>query len=342
MNTPDLSRRTLLGLAAAGVAGLTLGACGSDDTTASTTTSAKAGAAPVKDFGGLEITTAFYIKNHGSSPLFWQQFAPPGLKVKPQQYTTPADISRALANGSLDFGLMGYYNTIIEAANTGLAAKIICMCSVKGSGLVGRKDRGITTAADLKGKKIALPPAGVQLLALTALLDRSGLKLDRDLTTVPVPFTEQAAVFARGDVDAYAGTEPNPTLSITSGVGTRIEGLYDTPAGDFNTAMWAAPKHLGNPDLLKAVTTMQRDAAEFLSPGGTNSETEWRKLLVDQFGFTEAVYKEVLGNVGAVWRFDESRRRQLEGAADLMLAQGVINAKPRIDDLLLLDHQPSS
>lgn len=102
------------------------------------------------------------------------------------------------------------------------------------------------------------------------------------------------------------------------------------------------PKHHGNPDLLKAVTKMQRDAAELLTPGGVNSETEWRKLLVDQFGFPEDVYKSVLSNVGAVWRFDDSRRRQFEGAADIMLTQGVIQAKPKIDDFLLLDHQPSN
>jgi hypothetical protein len=43
-----------------------------------------------------------------------------------------------------------------------------------------------------------------------------------------------------------------------------------------------------------------------------------------------------------VWRFDQTRKAQFEGAAEMMLAQGVITTKPRIDDLLLLDHQPKS
>ena len=342
MTTPDLSRRTFLGLAAAGAAAVALGACGDTGGTAAPPTSTGAGGTPQKDFGGLEITTAVYAKNHGSSPLYWQQFAPPGLKVKPVVVTSPADISRALAAGSLDFGLMGYYNTIIEAATTGMASKIICMCSRQGIGLVARKDRGITTAADLKGKKVGVPPPGVQVMALTALLEKSNLKLGTDVQAIPLAFADHRSALERGDIDAYAGTEPSPSQSVTEGIAVRIPGVYDTPAGDLNTAMWAAPKHLGNPDLLKAVTKMQRDAAELLTPGGVNSETEWRKLLVDQFGFTEAVYKEVLSNVGAVWRFDDLRRRQFEGAAELMLAQGVITTKPKIDDLLLLDHQPTS
>ena len=340
MSTPELSRRTLLGLAAAGVAGLALGACGDSDDQAAPATTTGSGA-PAKDFGGLEITTAVYAKNHGSAPLYWQQFAPPGLKVRPVIVTSPADISRSLANGTLDFGLMGYYNTIIEAATTGMASKMICMCSVKGSSIVARKDRNIATVADLRGKKVGVPPPGVQVMMLTALLEKSGLKMT-DIQAVPLAFADHKAALERGDIDAYAGTEPIPTQSVTEGIAVRIPGMYETPAGDFNTAMWAAPKHLGNHDLLAAVTQMQRGAAELLSPGGKNSETEWRKLLVDQFGFTEAVYKEVLGNVGAVWRFDDSRRAQYEGAMDLMLAQGVITKKPDIDDLLLLDHQPSS
>ena len=338
MTHPEISRRTLLGLAAAGAAGLALGACGDSDSPTPTT----GGGGAAKDFGGLEITTAVYAKNHASSPLYWQQFAPPGLKIKPVIVTSPADISRSLAAGTLDFGLMGYYNTIIEAATTGIAAKIICMCSRQGIGLVARKDRGITTAADLKGKKVGVPPPGVQVLTLTALLDKAGLKLGTDIESVPLAFADHKSALERGDIDAYAGTEPIPTQSVTEGTGVRINGVYDTPAGDINTAMWAAPKHFSNPDLLKAVAKMQRDAAELLTPGGVNSETEWRKLLVDQFGFTEAVYVEALKNVGAVWKFDDSRRRQFEGAADLMLAQGVITTKPKIDDFLLLDHQPTS
>lgn len=342
MSTPDLSRRTLLGLAATGAAGLALGACGSNDTTTSTTTSATAAATPAKDFGGLEITTAIYAKNHASSPLFWQQFAPPGLKVKPVVFTSAGDISKALALGNLDFGLMGYFNTLIEASTNAMQSRVICMCSRQGIGLIARKDKGITTAADLKGKKIALAPPGVQTLVLTAVLEKVGLKLATDVTAVPLGFAEHAAALERGDVDAYVGTEPNPTKSVLSGVGVRIPGVYDTPGGDINTFMWAAPKHLGNPDLLKAVTKMQRDSAELLTPGSVNSETEWRKLVVGQFGESEALYTALLENVGAIWKFDDKRKAQFQGAADLMLAQGFIKTMPKIDDLLRLEYQPTS
>ncbi len=344
MTEENLSRRRFLGLAAGGAAAAyLLSACGSDNDTATTATTAPAaGQAGAKDFGGKTITTAVYAKNHASSMLEWQQFAPPGLTVKPVIVTSAAEISRLLAAGELDFGLMGYYNTIIEASTTGLKAKVISMCSRQGIGLIARSDRGIRTVADLKGKKVALPPPGVQVLAINAALEKVGLKFDRDVTAVPVSFADQPAVLERGDVDAYMGTEPLCTQSVVSGRGVRINEVYGTPAGDINTAMWAAPKNLNDADLLTAVAKMQRDAAEYFTPNGVNAAAPWRKLLVEQFEYSEEIYKAVLDNVGAVWKFDQTRKAQFEGAAEMMLAQGVITTKPKIDDLLLLDYLPKS
>ena len=338
----DLSRRRFLGLSAAGTAALVLAACGNDDDSTSTSDATTASTRPTKDFGGKTITTAVYSKNHASAPLFWQQFAPPGLTVKPVIVTSAGDVSRALASGELDFGLMGPFNTVIEASTTGMPSRIIGMCARQGIGLIARKDRGIAGVADLKGQKVAVPPPGMQTLLLTSALERAGMKLGTDVTPIPLAFADHPGALERGDVDAYIGTEPLCTKSVVAGVGTRIGGIYDSPAGDFNTAIWASPKNLADPDLLLAVTRMQRDSAELLTPKGANDPGEWHKLLVDQFGYTEPEYQAVLENIGAEWRFDQRRRSQVEGAADLMLAQGVITSKPKIDDLLLLDYQPRS
>lgn len=343
MTDLDLTRRRFLGLAAGGAAAtLLVAACGSDDASDTTTPPAPAQQPGAKDFGGKTITTAVYARNHASSPLLWQNYAPPGLTVKPVIVTSAAEINRLLTSGDLDFGLMGYYNTIIEATTGGMKAKVISMCSRQGIGLIARSDRGIKTMADFKGKTVAIPPPGVQVLALTAALDKVGLKLDRDVTAVPVGFADQPAALDRGDVDAFMGTEPQCTQSVVSGRGVRINEVYGTAAGDINTAMWAAPKNLNDPELLSAVAKMQRDAAEYFTPNGVNAAEPWRKLLVEQFEYTEPVYKAVLDNVGAVWRFDQTRRAQFEGAAEMMLAQGIITTKPKLDDLFLLDHQPKS
>ena len=340
MQRSDMTRRRFLGVAAAGAAGLVLAGCGDDGEDSSSPTTAAGGG--TVDFGGRTITTAVYSRNHASSPLFWQQFAPPGLRVEPKIVTSAGDVARGLASGELDFGLQGYFTTLIDASAGNIGAKVIGMCSRQGAGVIARTDAGVRTINDLRGKRVGVPPPGVQTLLLTAALDKAGMKLDREVTSVPLAFAEHVAALERGDIDAYVGTEPNCTQSVASGRGVRVAGIYDTPAGDINTFMWAAPKNLNDPDLLRAVAKMQRDAAELLTPRGQNSPTEWRKLLVEQFEYSEEIYRAALENVGAEWRFDDRRRSQFEGAGDLMVAQGIIPSKPRISDLLLLDYQPPS
>lgn len=334
-----VSRRHLLGWAGAGFAGLALAGCGDGGDDASSGAPAPG---PTDDrgtsFDGRTISVALYAKNHASSPLFWQQFAPEGLTVEPQIFTSGSDMNRAMDAGDLDFGLMGPYNTLIEAEQ-GFRSKIICMCSRQGMGLAARTDRGIESVEDLAGKRVAVPPPGVQVLVLTTLLREAGLELDRDVTAIPLGYADHAAALERGDVDAYMGTEPPVTQSVVDGVARRLE-VYTTPVGDFNTAMWAAPHVQDDDDLLAAVVRMQRDAAEHLTPGGENDEEVWHDLLVGQFGYAEDVAREVLSNIGAEWDFDDRRRSQVEGAGEIMLSTGVLSREPDYESLYLLDYLP--
>ncbi len=324
-------------MAGAGAAALAVGACGSDDEQGKSSPGSGQEAA----LAGTTITTAVYAKNHASSPLFWQRFSPEGLKVDVKIFTSGSDMNRALQAGDLDFGLFGPYNGLIEKEQ-GFGSKVICMCSRNGIGFIARKDRGIESVADLKGKTLAVPPPGIHFLILNNLLDKAGLERDRDLKAVPLGYADHPGALERGDVDAYMGTEPLATQSVLSGVGKRLVDPYTTGLGNFNTAIWASPKMLARPELLRAATTMQRDAAEYLSPGGRNDPEVWKDLLVTQFGYTEPVYREVLSNVGAEWRFDDARKAQFEAAAREMRAAGDLKKDVDWAAVYELQHQPTS
>ncbi|HEX2274446.1 MAG TPA: NrtA/SsuA/CpmA family ABC transporter substrate-binding protein [Acidimicrobiales bacterium] len=336
-----LTRRRLLGLAGAGVVGLALAGCGDDQEETSTGSQGGAGTAQAPSLAGQTVSVAAYSKNHASSPLFWQKFAPEGLKVEVKIFTSGSDMNRAMEAGDLDFGLFGMYNGLIEKEQ-GFRSKIISMAARRGMGLAARADRGLDSIDDLRGKTIAVPPPGLQVLALTYLLSQAGMQLDRDVKSVPLGYADHAAALERGEIDAYMGTEPPVTQSVVSGVGKRLVDPATTPIGDFNTAIWASPRMLEQPDLLRAAAQMQRDAAEYLTPGGVNDRAVWKDLLVSQFGYTEAVYNEVLSNIGAVWRFDEARRRQVEAAGALMRSTGVLKKDPDYSQVFALEYQPSA
>lgn len=126
----------------------------------------------------------------------------------------------------------------------------------------------------------------------SSLLDGVGLTLDGDVIGIPLAYADQPAALAGGDVDAFMGTEPLCTQSVVDGVGVRVPGVFDTPLGDFNTAIWAGPEALADAELCRIVVEMQRAAAEYLSPDGVNDETVWTDLLVEQFEAAGAVLVE--------------------------------------------------
>jgi len=327
VSLPALTRRRLLGLGAGAGAAALLAACGDSGAAPSAAGSGAATGEPVT------IKTCVYAKNHASSALYWQQFAPKNWTIQVMPVTGSAQIQDALESGQLDFGLLGAYTTVIAASEGKLTSKIVGMIARQGIGLIGRAGK-VASVPDLKGKKVAVPPPGAQVLILTELLRNAGLVLGTDVTAVPLGYADHPAALARGDVDAYIGTEPLCTQSVVTGVGVRLSEVGNTPIGDFNTANWASGKILRErPDVVKQVAQLQRQAAEFLTPGGTNDKARWKELLVNQFGFTQQVYEAVLVDVGAVWKFDKTREAQVTGAGRLLKAAGVIKTEPDYEGL---------
>lgn len=332
----DLSRRRFLGLGAGMGAALLLGGCGGDDSATPRAAAAPSGEA-LKPY---TVRTTVYARNHASSALYWQQFAPEGITVEVVPVKSAIEVQDGLESGQLDFGLLAPYTPIIALAQDpdSITSKIVGMISRGGLGLVGREGE-VQTVADLRGKKLAVPPPTLQVLVLNDALREAGLRLGQDVQAVPLGFADHVTAFERGDVDAFMGTEPLVTQAVVGGGGVRLNEVTKTPVGDFNTANWASGKVLEErPDVVRAVTRMQRDAAELLSPEGKNEPDQWHELLVEQFGFAEPVYEGVLDHIGARWKFDDERVAQVEAAAAMLVEQGAIARQPDLEPLFAREY----
>ena len=330
-----LSRRGFLGLAAAAAASGALMACGSssDESTSDTTVPAVATtAAGLANGRTATVRTCVYAKNHASSMLYWQKFAPPGITVTVVPVTSTAEILQALEGGSLDFGLMSPYVPMLTQAKSGISCRTVSMVARQGFGLIG-KTGVVASIDDLRGKKLAVPPPGAQVLVLNSLLAKAGLVLGQDLEGVPLGYAEHVAALTRGDVDAFIGSEPPCTQAVVNGVGVRLPGVFDTPLGDFNTSLWASSAVLKDEELTRVVVKMQKDAAEYLTPKGTNDPAVWNDLLVTQFGFDPKVAVAVLENVGAQWEFSQARQDQYVGVGKALVAGGELTAEPDYEGL---------
>lgn len=205
------------------------------------------------------------VKNKG-----WLEEAT-GVAVEWQEFASGADVNRAVASGSVDFGLAGS-NPVTIGAATGLPYACIWIFDVIGEAesLIVRGDSGITSVSDLKGRKIATPFGSTAHYSLLSAVVKSGLKAT-DVSMLDMAPQDALAAWQRGDIDgAYLW---NPVLGemkkaggkvITSSAELAKQGVVTSDLGVVSTAF--ATKY---PDIVRtwvaqqdrAVTLYREDAS---------------------------------------------------------------------------------
>ncbi|HEX7950705.1 MAG TPA: ABC transporter substrate-binding protein [Candidatus Limnocylindrales bacterium] len=171
-----------------------------------------ASAAPTRLVVGLG-----YIPSVQFAPFYLADqagyYADAGLSVEFQNKIDP-DLITLVGQGALDIGI-GDGTSVIPAASQGIPVKYIATLYGQFPDIVFAKaSSGITTAADLKGRKIGTPGRyGGGWIMLQALLGSAGLTTsDVDIVEYP-DFTQRAAV-EQGAVDAATGFSNNEPVQL--------------------------------------------------------------------------------------------------------------------------------
>jgi len=131
------------------------------------------------------------------------------IRASPLQIT-------ALAAGEIEIAALGFSSFPFAVENAGLAdLRIIAHEITDGAGdnfsthFMVRKDSGIGTPADLKGKVVAVNGLGTGVhMALQAMLHKHRLEDRRDYTTIEAPFPTMKAVLLEGKADLVVTTTP--------------------------------------------------------------------------------------------------------------------------------------
>ena len=135
-------------------------------------------------------------------------FANAGLHVTLQPYTTGKDALDAALEGRAELATVADI-PIMFAVMKGRPVSIVATISTveKDPGVIGRKDKGILTPANLDGKRIGVTLGTSGHFMLDALLLRHKLSTD-DVTLHDLQPQELAEALLQGDVDAVATWEP--------------------------------------------------------------------------------------------------------------------------------------
>ena len=136
-----------------------------------------------------------------------QEFAKDGIAVRWVQSAGSNKALEFLNSGSLDFGSTEGAAALIGRVNGNPIKSIYVYSRPEWTALVTRKDTGIASVADLKGKSIAVTRGtDPHIFLIRALADNK--LTERDVRLVLLQHADGRLALTRGDVDAWAGLDP--------------------------------------------------------------------------------------------------------------------------------------
>ncbi|MFI6480147.1 ABC transporter substrate-binding protein [Nonomuraea sp. NPDC050663] len=328
--------RRLTQIFVAGLAtALTITACGSGGNQTATSTASPAGSASAAPAGGgLEKTELLVgvVPVPSSAPLFIAEkkgfFKEEGLTVKTEIIQAPQAVMPKILNGSMDAFLTSYVSLI--AINDSGAAKVRLIQHVQEgapgvAGVVVPKGSAVKTAADLKGKTIAVNALKAMGQAVTnAHLQAAGLTPDQDVKYVAVQFADQLGALASGKVDAAWLVEPFLTAAQQQLGATQVIDTMSGPTASFPIDGWGVTEEwvAKNP---KTAAAFQRALAKAQALAGSD------RTVIDEVVPTytqipaEAAKAMKLGVFSA-----EVDKTKFQALADLLTGLGYIKAKPDV------------
>jgi NitT/TauT family transport system substrate-binding protein len=136
-------------------------------------------------------------------------FKDENLSLSYKKFTSGRDSLNSVLAGEADVGVateFPFANNILQ----GKPLRIVCtlLRTNHYSGVVARRDRGITQAADLRGKKIGLAPNTNSDFMLSMILREAGIP-DAAVNRVPLKPEQMADALEQGRVDAVATWAPH-------------------------------------------------------------------------------------------------------------------------------------
>jgi NitT/TauT family transport system substrate-binding protein len=146
-------------------------------------------------------------------------FKAEGVTVQDIPFAAQGDADTAFLAGRADLDWTGLPNTL-TLINRDPSIQVIMQCDYS-NGADGILGRNIKTAADLKGKTVALENILIEELMLRRYLAKIGLQRN-DVKTISLTAADAATAFATGKVDVAVTFEPWMTKAAKEGKGEII------------------------------------------------------------------------------------------------------------------------
>ena len=140
-----------------------------------------------------------------------------GWEIEWRKFAAGTDVIAAMASGDVVLSELGS-SPLAIAASQGVDLQLIAFSDVIGTAesLIAHNDSGITSVADLKGKRIAVPVGSTAHFSLMGALQHEGIA-ETDVTIMNMPPDQIAAAWDQGVIDAAWVWQPVQSEILKTG-----------------------------------------------------------------------------------------------------------------------------
>ena len=311
-----LSRRSLLGLAAAAALG----------------TSGAQAQAPKEiriDFATYN-PVSLVLKEKG---LLEKAFEKDGITIRWVQTLGSNKALEFLNAGSIDFGSTAGSAALVAKINGNPIKSIYVYSRPEWTALVTRNNTGITKVADLKGKRVAVTRGTDPHIFLVRALQDAGLT-EKDVRFVLLQHPDGRLALERGDVDAWAGLDPMMAAAeVESGAVLFFRKPEANTWGILNVRDDFAKK---NPQIVQRVLAVYEEGRRW----SLANPQEVKKIFADFTKLSPAVVDRQIDTRTELTHsvIGEPQRESILAAGLALQSAGVIPAnvdvKAAVDDLI--------
>jgi len=245
---------------------------------------------------------------------------PEGIEAEVVTFPSLVQRMQAVASGAVDVG-NGGLSAAMQVATKGFPMSVLANGCDGGWMLLAKP--GITSFAQLQGKKISVQNGSIALVSLNWKLKAEGLAgkvelLFLDNQDQPVPL-------ARGDVDAICCFEPYVTFAELNGFGKRLWVPYDTPMGKTNLGFVASTAFIAKePDLTRTLVRAHVKATERMRVDPAIAV----ETTVKQFNMSREIAEASTKNLFFSADSGESFQAGLKALAGMMADDKMLDAQP--------------
>ena len=274
-----------------------------------------------------------------------------GWDIEWRKFAAGTDVIAAMASGDIKVAELGS-SPLAIAASQGVDLQLFMIAQVlgKAESLIVSKDSGITSLADLKGKRIAVPVGSTSHFSLMGAIEHAGLTPD-DLTIMSMPPDQIAAAWEQGAIDGAFVWQPVQsqilkTGTLLVGADQTAEWGYPTFDGWVVNTEFAESHRDGMVALIRQMEASNQ--AYLKDPAAWTADSEPVKEIADYTGADAAQVPEILAGytflpiaeqVGPKW-LGGSAAKVMKSTAEFLKAAGRIDSvvddyTPYVNDELI-------